>query len=1113
MSGSRSIGSLIVELAAKGSSAYKADVDAAAGATDKAAKSADDLKGALNRQATAANAADAAMKVLASAATYAASAFAAWKVVDLVRDSAMAAARFETMGVVMKVAGNNAGYSAQKMQEYSAELQKSGISMLQSRNALTQLATANIDLANASKLARAAQDLAVVGNVNSSEALGRLIGGIKSGEVEVLKSLGLNVSFEASYKKLAAQLGTTSEKLTEQQKLLARTEVALDGAARYTGIYEESLNTAGKAMGSLTRYWEDFQAKAGEAFLPALATSVFTLTDALKAMNKELEAAGQQGLLADVGALLNGVLTKAFQTVAVLGANVVFVFKGIGREIGAMAAQAAAVARGDFKAAFGIGGIGDMVTQDAERARAALDAFEKKVLGVGQATAKVAAQDRLRTRSERDAADALAAQEAAAAAALSKKADASKAAAKAAQDEAAILAKLSGYTADYEKTIQTYVAMRDKGTLSEEAYTRAVLELVQTQPGAVAATRALTAATAAQAKADEAAFKAALQNAQARDKVIEAMGEDARKIEEENAGFNLNERALAGLTAARLTDQAVMLEAQAVKKLDRDLDYEAYNATMRLAEAIRAKAVNTLTKPGIDAAKDLADANKKAAEESAKYWEDALMRAFESGKGFFESLWSTIKNTLKTQVLKVGVQAVMGTLGLGAAGVAGAADGTLGIASTVGALANLPSTIGTLTTAVTSLPSLLASSSMGALDIAGFAAGPVGLAVAAAAALYAIFGNKKTPSAGTGEGNAMFDAAGNVTDASSRYTGGWGLTDQVGTTLADLQASYAGAARALGIATVATEFAFGGNTGKEGKDPQFALGVNAGGVSYSSGEIKLTDANVQLAASRAVFAALQGSDLPAYLVGAFDDLVAASATQEQITGALNQASAVKTFHDAVQSLPFDGLKNLSFDASVALGQASGGLDVLVASLTDMQAASATARAGIAALVDGIDAKVSDSIFGMQYGLEDDAGKYNMLDVRAARLNDQMLASTDLAAVAKLAEEQIATINQAWGLLSDEQQRSKYMEFESRLNKVDDLVTARGADALSLQQAADDRTAKTIADAVEAAVAKALANPAAAMQAAADKADKPIEVVSNVSVTVTAPAGSEVSITQ
>ena len=669
----------------------------------------------------------------------------------------------------------------------------------------------------------------------------------------------------------------------------------------------------------------------------------------------------------------------------------------------------------------------------------------------------------------------------------------------------------SGYTKTYaEDQNKLALAFKTGSIKSYAEYTVAVNKLLEKQPFMVALTKEQTDAIEREADATIAAGKAQAKHLDTLQSGLEKLKTSTAQQEDHNAAIGLGKDALLNLEAARLTDQAATLDGIAIKTLDKNLDYAQYELYKSQAAELRnlaaLKIAGAQKQVATDAAKDMAKEQKKAAEESAKHWEDALMRAFESGKGFFESLWDAIKNTLKTQVLKVLIAPIAGAAS-GLASAATTAGGSMLGSLTGGALGTVAgSTAG-------SIANLIASPSMGALDIAGIGLGPIGWAATAAAALYAIFGNKKTPSAGTGEGNATFDAAGAVTGASSRYTGGWGLTDQVGATLADLQASYAGAARALGIATVATEFAFGGNTGKEGKDPQFALGVNAGGVSYSSGEIKLTDANVQLAASRAVFAALQGSDLPAYLVGAFDDLVAASATQEQITGALNQASAVKTFHEAVQDLPFDGLKNLSFDASVALGQASGGLDVLVASLTDMQAASATARAGIAALVDGIDAKVSASIFGMQYGLEDDAGKYSMLDVRAARLNDQMLASTDLAAVAKLAEEQITTINQAWELLSADQQRAQYLEFESRLNKVDDLVTARGADALSLQQAADDRTAKTIADAVEAAVAKALANPAAAMQAAADKADKPIEVVSNVNVNVTAPAGAEVSISQ
>jgi tape measure domain-containing protein len=72
-------------------------------------------------------------------------------------------------------------------------------------------------------------------------------------------------------------------------------------------------------------------------------------------------------------------IRTVFETLAVLAANLAFVFKATGREIGAVAAQIAAILRGDFK---GARFIRDAVTADAKAARAELDALEKKILGL-----------------------------------------------------------------------------------------------------------------------------------------------------------------------------------------------------------------------------------------------------------------------------------------------------------------------------------------------------------------------------------------------------------------------------------------------------------------------------------------------------------------------------------------------------------------------------------------------------------------------------------------------------------------------------------------------------------------------------------------------------------
>ena len=357
---------------------------------DKGAKSLDQLAQSGGKAEAASTALTKATDILANAAKVAAGAFGAFKLIQYAREATMLAARFETMGIVMKVAGNNAGYTSAQMDKYSVALQKNGISMLQSRDALTQLATANIDLAKASAIGRAAQDLAVVGNVNSSEAMNRMIHGIKSGQVEVLRTLGLNVSFEESYKKLAKELGKNVDVLTGQEKALARTNAVLDEAKNYAGIYEESMTTAGKAMSSLTRHSENLQVKIGEIFLPALADAVFTYTEALKSANTEMDKMGSSGNIDQIGRGLAGAFRVVYETVMVVGATIASTFDIIGRGIGGFAAQVNAILHGNFSE---VSIIQQQIIADNIAANAALDAFNKRILEHGDVVKTVSKYD------------------------------------------------------------------------------------------------------------------------------------------------------------------------------------------------------------------------------------------------------------------------------------------------------------------------------------------------------------------------------------------------------------------------------------------------------------------------------------------------------------------------------------------------------------------------------------------------------------------------------------------------------------------------------------------------------------------------------------------------
>lgn len=135
-------------------------------------------------------------------------------------------------------------------------------------------------------------------------------------------------------------------------------------------------------------------------------------TDLLPAVNAFTQTiadlAKDQEFAATATAVLKGALSGAvvvFQTIAVVASEVGFVFLGVGREIGAMLAQLAALARLDFN---GFRAISEAVKADADRARVELDRFQSRVMSIGNPVEKVesstgdfARADRLNSRKKR----------------------------------------------------------------------------------------------------------------------------------------------------------------------------------------------------------------------------------------------------------------------------------------------------------------------------------------------------------------------------------------------------------------------------------------------------------------------------------------------------------------------------------------------------------------------------------------------------------------------------------------------------------------------------------------------------------------------------------------
>ncbi|MBH2072374.1 MAG: hypothetical protein I8H90_26020 [Burkholderiales bacterium] len=265
--------------------------------------------------------------ILAGSLKILAAAYAALKVGEYVKDSVMLAARYETLGVVMTVVGRNAGYTKTQMETATEAIAKQGITMIESRESAIKLVQAHIDLKESTALARIAQNAAVIGHINSSEAFERLVNGIARGNVLILRNIGINVNLQTAYRQMADELGKTTKELSENERVQARLNAVKERGIDIDETYTASMDTAGKQITSMQRYTQDLKTTIGEIGLEVLTVSVMALTKGLKDANGEVSEMSRNNQLHEWGTTLAQVfvvvadnVNNAFSAMKLLGA-------------------------------------------------------------------------------------------------------------------------------------------------------------------------------------------------------------------------------------------------------------------------------------------------------------------------------------------------------------------------------------------------------------------------------------------------------------------------------------------------------------------------------------------------------------------------------------------------------------------------------------------------------------------------------------------------------------------------------------------------------------------------------------------------------------------------
>lgn len=203
-----------------------------------------------------------------------------------------AAARVEELDIALQAVGHSTGIGYENLNNAALAIKANGIEMEIAQKSALKFAQNNLELAKASEVARVAQDLAVIGAMNSSDAFDRLTHAIITGRSEVLKSVGIQKSAGQAYAEYAASIGKSAKDLNHIEKQTAVMNMVIAEGARVQGTYEASMTTAGKVLRSYARLHNELQVAVGGVLLKAFGPLIYETYETYKAFIKAITGGG-----------------------------------------------------------------------------------------------------------------------------------------------------------------------------------------------------------------------------------------------------------------------------------------------------------------------------------------------------------------------------------------------------------------------------------------------------------------------------------------------------------------------------------------------------------------------------------------------------------------------------------------------------------------------------------------------------------------------------------------------------------------------------------------------------------------------------------------------------
>jgi hypothetical protein len=215
------------------------------------------------------------------------------------------ASRVQELDIAMKAIGRSTGLGYEAINKASNGIRKMGIELGASQQIAIEFAQNNLEMAKAADVARVAQDLAVIGQKNSTDTTQLLTRAIITGRTELLKSSGIQKSAGQMYEEFAAKAGKSAQSLTAVEKQTAVLNGVLKEGEKVFGTYEAAMLAPGKVMRSFKRITNDISVELGKSVVVGFGPVIKSAYDMVKAFGSAMrENEGFKNALGALGVIL-----------------------------------------------------------------------------------------------------------------------------------------------------------------------------------------------------------------------------------------------------------------------------------------------------------------------------------------------------------------------------------------------------------------------------------------------------------------------------------------------------------------------------------------------------------------------------------------------------------------------------------------------------------------------------------------------------------------------------------------------------------------------------------------------------------------------------------------